>query len=713
MKPSVAGPAGYVDPFIAVNWPGNGLCGPYLPFSLVRLGPDCRRQVDTTGYATGHPIQWFSHTHVSGTGGNGRYGNIGLAPFAGSEWGCPADQIPAKEEAAVGYYAVTLNPARIRAELTSTPRVGVHRYTFPTGQQANVLVDVGAVIQVRDAEPIRGTGGSTGGFVECVSDTEVIGRGDYRGGWGHNFPYSVYFAARFDTPAQGKLVGNRDGLQAGVAADGPDTRAVLSFGKKRTIGVRVGISFISVAKARAALEREAGTKDFDTIRDEAVAVWNQAFSRFSLKGGTATQKKMFYTMLYRLLCMPTDLGVDDENAFWSSGVRSYQDFYCLWDSVRNANSFFGLFDPEREVAFLNSLLDVADHIGWIPDAWIAGHSAQVQGGSSADVLFCEAALKGFPGIDYEKALSRMRRNAEQESPNPQLYGRYVNDYQTLGYVSTNVNQGASRHVEYAYQDWCIGKLAAKLGQDDVARSYQASSKKIWNLWRKDLKSIAPRQPSGVWAEGFDPMFIRPDCWADPHFYEGSGYAWTLNVHHDIPGLIARLGGPAAFMKHLDLFCQPEMVHPWKEIVLHIPYLYIYAGRPDRTAERVQEQLRKHYRPTRDGLDDNEDMGCQSSFYLCSSIGVYPVMGQDLYLLTTPSFSRMEIELGSSGKKLVIEAPGAGARKPYIVKATLNGKPLNRAWLRHHEIKDGAVLRFELSAKPGTWGRNRPPSASQS
>jgi len=694
-----------VDPLIAVNWPGNCLCGPYLPNSLVRLGPDTLPPVDTTGYQSGQPIMRFSHTHLSGTGGGGRYGNIGVTPFIGPvRIGLDAYQ-PAAEMAAVGYYSVRLEPAGIHAELTSTPRAGVHRYHFPSGAAAGICIDAGAVVQVRGNKPGEWTGASTGGFVEWISDREVVGRADCRGGWGHQFPYSVFFYAQFDQAAKQRLVANQTGIVPGLATDGPNCRAVAGFETVPTVGLRVGISFVSLAKARAAVDREVGDRDFDAVRRAAEQVWEQALTVIKVTGGTADERKLFYTMLYRLLCMPTDLGVDDEFGLWQSGVRHFTDF-CLWDSVRNANSLLGLFNPELAVALLNCLLDVAAHTGWFPDAWIAGHSAMVQGGSSVDILLCEAALKGLPGIDYEKALRQMRKNNEVESPDPWYFGRHLKDYQDQGYVSTSVKNCVSRHLEYAYQDWCIGALAAKLGQRDLAQTYFQNSRKVWNLWRADLKTFAPRQPDGNWVNPFDPTKCRKDSWNDPYFYEGTSWQWSFSVQQDFAGLVAHHGGAPAFLKHLDEFFDSGQ-HYSKETMLHVPYLYHYAGRPDRSADRVRDCLAKYFQPTRDGLRDNEDMGCQSAFYICSTMGLYPLMGQDLYWLTAPVFARTELQLGRAGKPLVIEAPRAGK---YIVAAKLNGQPLERAWLRHAEIAGGGVLEFELADQPGSWAtRQLPPS----
>jgi predicted alpha-1,2-mannosidase len=703
----------YVDPFIGVDGEGNCLCGPYLPHSIVRLGPDTLQPHLSHGYHSDRPIIRFSHTHVSGTGGGGRYGNIGVTPFTGALRTALQPYEKEEESAAPGYYCVTLMPSNIKAELTVTPRVGVHRYTFPDVSNANILLDVGSVIEVGGDIPGNSTGLSIGGFLEVISDTEVVGRGDFRGGWGHDFPYSVYFYAKLDQPILTYQTRNQSDELHSSSIDGPNCKVALAFGNQKEIGLRVGISYVSVANARDSVRKEARAKSFAALREEAADIWEHALQRIRVEGGTEQQKTLFYTLFTRLICMPSDLGIDDENPLWKSGVRHFTDFYALWDSVRNANSLISLFDPELEVDMLNCLLDIADHVGWLPDAWIMGHSAMIQGGSSADVLLCEAALKGLKGIDYHKALRQMRKNNEVESPNTWLYGRHLSDYHSLGYLSTNVKKNCvSRHMEYAYQDWCIGRLAEHLNDLSTAETYYESSRKIWNLWRDDIQFFAPKDPDGKWVEPFEPASCLPDSWNDPYFYEGTSWQWSFSVHHDFSGLIQRHGGEEGFIRHLDRFFD-EGHHYSKETMLHVPYLYTYAGRPDKTAERVRECLDKYFKVARNGLRDNEDMGCQSAFYMCSGIGLYPIMGQDLYLISTPIFKKTEISLGRSGKKLIIEAPAADEGHLYITSATLNGKPLNRAWVKHHEIADGAVIRLEVSQKPGNWGMTEiPPSPLQ-
>ncbi|MFH1377703.1 MAG: GH92 family glycosyl hydrolase [Planctomycetota bacterium] len=705
----------YVDPFHAVDKGGNTLCGPYLPFAIARPGPDTWPpfNTQTNGYTSDGQIMRFSQNHVSGTGGASRYGNIAIMPFIGGLKTVAEPSDKADETASSGYYSVRLVPDNIRVAITSTARCARYRINYPSGKGANLLIDAGSAVRNYVSSKRVNLPHSVGGFIEKTSDTEIVGRADIQGGWGHDFPYSIFFCAQTDKPIASHLVMDVQGPTDSPFVSGPNCKIALNFETTEELNLTIGISYVSVAKARESITRESANAEFDTVRKNAETIWEKALSQITVSGGADNDRSLFYTMFSRLLCMPGDLGIDDENPWWVSGVRNFTDFYCLWDSVRNANSLIALFNPDLHVDFMNCLLDVADHIGWLPDAWIAGHSAHVQGGSSADILFCESALKGIKGIDYAKALKQMRKNNEVVSPTPYLFGRYLEDYRDLGFVSTTVLNCASRHIEYSYQDWCIGRLAEQLGEPATAKTYYDSSRKLYNLWNDELKCFAPKDPKGNWAQPFDPYKPqRWDYWNDPHFYEGIAYEWSLTAIHDIAGIIERHGGRAAFIKHLDTFFDSILYH-WKEMILHTPLLYHYAGRPDKSSAQVRRMLRKKYGLGREGMKENEDMGANSTYVMCAMMGLYPIMGQDVWLLTAPMFEKSEIKLGATGKTFVISAPGGSETNAYITGAKLNGKDLNRAFLRHSEISGGGILELTVSDTATNWGQGDvPPSPLQ-
>lgn len=688
-----------VNPFIGVDGQGRCLVGPYLPNGLVRPGPDNPPPHGTTGYSSTRPILRFSNTHVSGTGGKGRYGNIAFTPYTGEMTTFVSASAKSEEESSVGYYAVRLVKDDILVELTATERCAIHRYRFPAnGEQSCLFLDLGAVIQsypdTHDLCPK-----SIGGFVASEDGSFIVGRGDYQGGWGHASPYSIYFAIAVDRPAKRHCFAVGQSVLKGTRVKGANCRIMLAFAPGETVTARVGISHVSVEHAKRNLEQEAMPCSFEDVRAQASEAWDRLLSRIRVRGGTTEQQELFYTSLYRLYCMPGDMGIDDEHAAWTSGVRQFNDFYCLWDSVRNANSLLALIDPDLERDFCNALLDIAEHTGWLPDAWIAGHSAHIQGGSSADIMISEACLKGIEGIDYRKALSLIRKNAESVSPDPHLHGRHAEAYGRYGYLPASINSCVSKTIEYGYQDWCIARLAEALGEDEVAQRYRRQSQGLWKLWRKDKLAFCPRNEDGSWIEPYEPSELNRDYYriGNIYHYEGTPWEWDFSALHDMDGLIERHGGAEAFEKHLDRFFNGHLAM-WKEIVLHTPYLYHYVGRPDRSSIRARSILFDKYSATTRGLPDNEDMGSHSSYVICTSMGLYPVYGQDLYCLTAPVFEEIEIDL-KDGATLTIKAPGANDKNHYITKARLNGQPLDSAWVRHKDIAQGGVIELTVSDKP--------------
>ena len=720
-----------VDPFVGVDGGGNTVPGAAVPFGFANPSPDTAlsggaQGFNTSGYDSGQPIIGFSQTHVSGTGGNSKYGNFRITPQVG-EINIQDLASPKQDEnAAPGYYAVTLTKPKVKAELTTTRLVAVHRYTFPASPEAHLLIDVSSVISA-------GGGDGQQEPVACnariVSPNRVEGTGHFTGGWNPS-PYTLHFSAEFSEPFRaygtwsgGSLLPNA----ASVEGERRSVGAYVTFGatSRRQVEVKIGISFISPEKARESVRRETGGAGFDEIRRRAAASWEQALSRIRVEGGTPDERQIFYTALYRSHYMPHDLS--GENVWWQSSEPHYEDYYCLWDTFRTLHPLLTLIQPGRQRDMVRSLIDTYRHTGWMPDARVAGANGLTQGGSNSDVLVADAVVKGLKGIDYETAYEAMVKNAEVDSPRPLYEGREVREYKRRGYMRMRHERSASRTLEYAYNDFCLAQVAKALGKAADHRKYLARSNNWMNLWDAETKTIRPRDPDGRWMEPYDRLKVysldspRFTWWGAP-YYEGSGYQYSTYVPHDAQGLINRLGGDEQFVRWLDEFFDngregepsfnPGLYTQGNEPDILAPFLYIHAGRPDKTQAQVRRLMLREYRTGRAGLPGNDDAGTMSSWYVWNALGLYPNAGQDFYYIGSPVFTRAAVDLGG-GRVFTVEAQNSSAKNMYVRAARLNGKPLERAWLRHAEISRGGVLKLQMSDKPSAWGSaRRPPSVSR-
>lgn len=693
-----------VDPWIGTASPGNCLCGPSRPLGLVRLGPDSILPQPTQGYEPGQPIRCFSHTHCSGTGGQGRYGNIALTPFTHGLAPAVTGYVAQDEVAGCGFYRVRLQPGDIVVELTVAPRAGLTVCTFPAGSPARIHLDVGAAIQVGHGQPVKETGGSVGGTLCRVSDRAWQGHGVYQGGWGHGEPYTIYFHAEFDQPIR-RAWSPADGAALPEEMRGPNLAASLEFDPGSTVVCAVGLSLLSAEQARANCATGIGSRSPADLRKETEQAWSAWLGRWRVDGGSAEVRKLFYTFVTRMLCMPTDLGVDEENPAWRSGVRQFWDHYCLWDSFRGAHGWLGLVAPELERDQLAAMIDVAEHTGWLPDAWIAGHHGYRQGGSPAAILLAEAAEKELTGLDYKAALRLMIQDAETPSADTYTRGRRdLAGYRERGWVSVREMGCVSRTLEYAWHDAAIARLAGRLGERATADHYAAQAARIWALWRDDVQALAPRDDQGRWVESYHPARHSAEpIWHDPYFYEGLGYDWTASLLFDLPGWRARCGGPAGLERWLDRYW--KIRQHWKEIQMHIPWLFIEAGRPDLATDAVATMRDTQYQARRDGLHDNEDMGAHAAFYMGSALGLYPCSGTDRWWLSVPLFPRVEMQVGPQAATLVVETRGPVGAGAHIAAAQLNGVALTTASLRHRDLARGGLLQLQTTQGASSWGRS--------
>lgn len=701
------------NPLQGADGGANTTPGAQVPFGFVSLGPDTSHG-STSGYDSAGLILGFSHTHVSGTGGGGKYGNFRVTPALGdSAWGNLAFA-RSQEVASPGYYSVTLGRAgqRIRTELTASRLAGFHRYRFPPSSEARIIVDASATI------PLGGGGPrSIGGEVTVVDGRHIAGKMTFVGGWGRTKPYTLYFYAEFDRAAieigRWRSSTGTFARVSGIGASaGGDTRqslndrvgtyATFNTGRNPVVQLKLAVSFISIEQARSNLERELPGWSFEAARSAARSQWTSALGKVEVEGGTDEQRRTFYSALYRAHVMPHDL--TGENVWWQSAEPHYEDFYTLWDTFRTLHPLLTLIQPKRQRDMIRSLLDTYRHEGWLPDARIAGATGPNQGGSNGDVVVADAIVKDLGGFDAQLGLEALLKDGSTQSPDPLNQGRELKDYLALGYMSLSQTRSASRTLEYAFNDYAIAAAAAKLGRQDIARTYTLRSHNWTHLWDAKLNCIRPRYRDGRWLENFDCNREYPDAtseWWDAPFYEGSSRQYSTFAPHDVPKLIRLLGGRAKFVAWLDSFFDGGAYNQGNEPDILAPWLYIDAGRPDRTAERVRAIIAKAYSSGRTGLPGNDDAGTLSSWYVWAAIGLFPSAGQPFYYIGSPIFRRTTIHL-ERGRDFRIIAEGTSATNVYVQSAELNGRSLDRARLTHDELIGGGRLVLHMGPHPSRW-----------
>ena len=718
----------YVDPYIGVDWGGNTFIGSAVPFGMVKLGPDMEtfdHRPSGFGYSSDGAILGFSHTHLSGA--QGKYGNILVQPVTGPVTPGNLSSPRATEQASVGYYAALLTRYGVHAEVSSTRRTGIHRYTFPASQDAHLTVDIEHCLSRGNSKGWEDQH-FDGGEVHIVSQHEITGFGRYSGGWNRGGEYRVYFDLQTDAPVRASRTWTgttvSDVKDAFVDTETP-LGAILDFRTRANeqVHVKVGISFISIEQARSSLAAEMPAYDLDATRRNVVAQWETQLRTIRLQGASPSQMRQIYTAVYHTMLMPVDR--TGENPLWKSSDPYYDDYYAVWDTFRTSAPLLTLIAPDRERDLVRSLLNIYQHEGYMPDARSGNTTGRTQGGSNTDVMVADAFVKHLPGIDYEVALQAMIHNAEAPPADAQKEGRGgIADYNRLGYVTPADERAGSRTVEYANDDYSIAQVACGLGEADVAKKYLARSRNFEKLWDAKLTEGAdvnerakrsvpgftgftrPRNADGSWAP---PNTITRGSWWT-FFYEGDEWTYSLYAPQDTRRIMELAGGPKEFTRRLDYIFTHGHYDVSNEPGFMLPMLYLWAGRPDRTSDVLRLTLERYFTDTRAGIPGNDDSGAMSSWLIFNTLGFYPVAGQDVYLLGTPAIPNATIAVGN-GKFLHIVAKGAGADglNRYIQSATLNKVALPHAWFRHADIAQGGELVLEMGPVPSeTWGTVTPP-----
>lgn len=748
VSPGAPGPIGrLVDPRNGtggIPW-ATGSVSPaaQVPFGMVQLGPDTAPlfgrgigAMRTSGYRHGDRLLWgFSHSRLSGTGAaeGGLFRIVPLTRDPSEDHrrkGRKAVFLHRWERAHPGDYAVALPLDHVGVELTATTRAGVHRYTFEPDRAARLLVHATSHLAPK--------GRADEGQVTIVPATgEVEGScrlfDDFSARQGG---VRAWFAARFDPPftewaAWREQYCPAGSTQARATGPGQSVGAQLGWarsGQRRVITVTLALSYVSAANARAnlAAEAPAGTT-FDQVRARATQAWEDALGRVRPTGGSALERELFATALYRSLLMPTT---------WSDANGDYTGFdgrthaavgftyltnMSLWDTFRTQHPLLTLVAPERQTDVLRSLVEMARQGGGFLPRWPCANACSgSMFGSPADIVISEAWQKGLRGFDAQYAFEAMRRGATQPAPAglPVRGREHVDDYVAHGFCPADrMEEAVSRTLEYSWADGAIARLAAGLGHAQDAQLFGQRAGWYRNTWNPATRYFQPRDAAGAFVTPFLPglltyLDLTPGKRFTNDYVEGCARHWRFGAFHDPAGMVGLWPDRATFAADLDDFFASSSPargalwpgsHYWhgNEHDIHAAYAFVWAARPDLTQKWARWAMFHKYGRGPGGLDGQDDGGTLSAWYVLSALGLYPVAGTDRYAIGSPIFDRVEVDLGP-GRTVVIEAANQHSHHPYVQGLTRNGAPHLTAWIDHHEL--AGTLRFVMGPSPSAWGR---------
>ena len=730
------------------------------PFGMVNLSPDTATKGSwKSGYLyDDETIRCFSHVHAWQMSG------IAVMPTTGPCQGhLGMDTYQSKfshddEIVRPGYHKVHLQKYGITAELTSTCRVGLHRYTFPASDESHILFDTGALL---------GHGPMVTSQVTRISDTEIAGYSLMEKTGRRPKKTHVYFVARFSKPFTQFLTWSKGELKLDTeAVEGPESGASVKFSttEGEKILVKVGISYTDVDHARQNLEAEAPGWEFDQVQVDSRKEWNQWLSRFQVTGGQKEHRIKFYTDLWHAL-----LGrriISDVDGSYSDMTGSepvirkkkkrhdsdrpydHYNFDALWGSQWSLNVLWSMGYPEVTNDFCNTMVDMYHDGGLIPRGPSGGNYTYVMIGDPATPFFANAYNKGIRNYDIEAAYEGLRKNAfpggirdrAGYEHSDRAKGGGMKFYVDLGYVPEDMGgkgqhrDGAAMTLEYAYQDWCLAELAKTLGKDEDSKFFLERSKNYKNLWNAESKLIQPKMKDGSWMPDFTPTGDGFTCRG---FCESNSMIYTNFVMQDIQGLMELFGGEEAytdflnqsFNKSIDKKFVADHGHHAQLAVDYdnqpgtgMAHLFNYSGAPWLSQKWVRQvKLLAHGDITPyGGYHGDEDQGQMGALGVLMAIGLFQVDGgasiDSIYEITTPLFDKVTVQLDDTyykGKQFEVVAKNQSPENIYIQSAKLNGKPLDRCWITHQEFSQGGKLELVLGDQPNKeWGVSESPAKRQ-
>ena len=703
----------YVNPFIGTDFTGNTYPGAQAPFGMVQLSPDngLPGWDRISGYFyPDSTIAGFSHTHLSGTGAGDLY-DISFMPVtlpykeAEAPLGIHSKFSHDDESATAGYYRVLLKDYNIHVELTATERCGIQRYTFPEARAAIFL-------NLKKAMNWDFTNDTQ---VEIVDSVTIQGY-RFSDGWARD--QHIYFRTRFSKPFTSVQIDTtaiiKDGDHIGTA-----TIARFDFDtqKDEQIIVSTAISGVSTEGAAKNLLAEVPDDNFDKYRNLTRDNWNRQLSKIEIVSNNTDDKVNFYTALYHSMIAPTIYSdVDgtyygpDKKTHKTDGWVNYSTF-SLWDTFRAAHPLFTYTEPERANDMVKSFIAFYEQNKRLPVWNFYGSETDMMIGYHAVPVIVDAYLKGITDVDPEKALEACIATANIDNY------RGIGMYKKLGYVPYNSadsynaeNWSLSKTLEYAYDDYCIAKMAEKMGKKEIADEFYKRSLNYKNLYNPATSFMQPKDDKGNFIKNFSPDEYTP------HICESNGWQYFWSVQQDIDGLIALTGGKERFAQKLDSMFT---YHPSADDELpifstgmigqyahgnepshHVIYLYNAVEQPWKTQQYAAKVMHELYQNSPAGLCGNEDCGQMSAWYVFSAMGFYPVDPvSGKYEIGTPLFPEMQMHL-SNGNTFTVLAPTVSKENIYIQAVNFDGKPYSKSYITHEQIMEGATLEFEMGNTPG-------------
>lgn len=692
----------YVNPLIGSGGHGHVFVGASVPFGMVQLGPTSISQ--TWDWCSGYhqdeaSVIGFSHTHLSGTG-IGDLFDVTVMPVTGEviyargnieepESGLWSMADRTQEIAEAGYYAVPLTRYGIKAELTATSRVGMHRYTFPEATDAAIVIDLQ-------------NGGcwdrTTEAFMQAEGDNRIVG---YRRSRGWAADQHVYFVAELSKPFSNFTLNDPDNLYGRVSFATVQGEEVL---------MKVAISPVSIDGARLAIQSEMPGWDFDVTREDARRLWNNELGRIRIESPCDELKRVFYTAMYHTMMAPALFSdVDgkyrgaDGNIYHCPTPR-YTNF-SLWDTYRAKQPLMTIMQPEKAGQFVASMIDICDRQGDLPVWHLWGNETNCMVGDPGIPVVADAIVKGIGGFDRERAFEAIKQTAANPERGKDLRHTY-------GYIPCNLfNEAVAYDMEYALADGAAANAAKALDRLEDYEYFTRMSHSYRTYFDPAIGFIRGVDDKGEFRTPFNPYYAshRAD-----DYCEGNAWQYTWLVPHDMAEYAAMFGSREACIARLDsLFLAPSTIagDPSPDISgmigqfahgnepsHHILYLYAMLGESHKTAKRVREVMKTQYHAAPDGLSGNEDMGQMSAWYILSALGLYevePASGR--YWFGSPIIDRAELTV--EGGTFSIKVINNSAENIYIKSAELNGQPYILPYINHSDIAIGGTLTLVMSNEP--------------